>query len=566
MTNLQPERLVRDQIQALLNGDAPAPLPPEQLGDWAALVADLHAAYDLDGTRAVRRAFTTSCRVHPDLARLVAADPAPVAERVSSAMSPLPAPAAAILAHQAPCAAWLDAYIAFGLAAAPMTPRSFHEAAGLFAVSVAIARRLVFRSGTGGTSPNLFLLQIAPPAIYKKTTGLNVMADLLDAAGLSHLLLANSVTPQALTRELSTSVPPEVEDYDDERRGEWLRERAFAAQRGWFLDEAAGLFDSFEREYNTGLHLLILRLYDCAERLREQTAARGRVSVQRAYISLLGATTPDTIRRHFNNRTLWGSGLWSRFGLVVPDTAPVYHPRPPKMALPLTLIAGLRRIFDLFPCPHAEWVLGEGEGARRRPSVTLWGVVEPSEAVFAEGVLDALDAYARAVGFTLLQEGGVEATLWSAYDRLGGHAIKLALLLATLDAEQLPVRVEPRHAARAVEIAETWRAALHQIWSEGAATEETTLADRLLASLERVAPQGLSTRELCQLLHRSSQEVRAALDLLQEAGYVSNQQSGRKLIWARCATDDESVASVAKRSTTDATPVSLVLTPETPYV
>ena len=98
----------------------------------------------------------------------------------------------------------------------------------------------------------------------------------------------------------------------------------------------------------------------------------------------------------------------------------------------------------------------------------------------------------------------------------------------------------------------------------GAATEETTLADRLLASLERVAPQGLSTRELCQLLHRSSQEVRTALELLQEAGHVSNEQSGRKLIWARSATDEQSVASVAKRSTSVATPVSPVLTPETP--
>ncbi len=69
-----------------------------------------------------------------------------------------------------------------------MTPAAFHEAAGLFLISTVIARRLVYRTGTDGLYPNLFLIQIADPAEYKKTTGLRVARAVLDAAGLTYLL------------------------------------------------------------------------------------------------------------------------------------------------------------------------------------------------------------------------------------------------------------------------------------------------------------------------------------------------------------------------------------------
>lgn len=169
-------------------------------------------------------------------------------------------PAQALLQGDRGCARWLDDYLAFAAQAAPMTPLSFHQAAGLFLVSTAIARRLALPSGIGYLFPNLFALQIAPPAVYKKTSGLNLVSALLETTGLEFLLLPQSVTPQSLMSELSLYLPPAILNTDEAARQVWLLQRAFAAQRAWLLDEAAGLLESFRRDYNSGLIELVLQM------------------------------------------------------------------------------------------------------------------------------------------------------------------------------------------------------------------------------------------------------------------------------------------------------------------
>jgi len=235
---------------ALLQGADPATVVCGNgtYGEWTAILQRLVAAYIDGGTSAVRRTYDVMARADRNVAALVAGS-CPVHRAATPSMPPLPSEVAVLFQHTAPCAAWLDEYIGFARQAAPMTPRSFHEAAGLFLISTCIARRLVCSSGTDTIYPNLFILQVAEPAEYKKTTGLRVARTLLAAAGLAQLLLPDSVTPQGLSEELSLTLSGQVEQFDSERRAAWLAERAFAAQRAWLLDEAAALFDSFEREF-----------------------------------------------------------------------------------------------------------------------------------------------------------------------------------------------------------------------------------------------------------------------------------------------------------------------------
>jgi hypothetical protein len=543
----------RRALLGILKGEPPPAELVASCGEWAWLVHELAGSLRSGGVELARTTFDAVARADRRVAALLAAASAP--STPPAVCPPLPPQLAHRLQTASPCAAWLDEYIAFAAQAAPMTPRSFHQAAGLFLVSTAVARRLALPSGIGHIFPNVFVLQIAPPAVYKKTSGLNLVTALLEASGLSFLLLPQTVTPQSLMSELSLFLPPFVQAADEPARQFWLLQRTFAAQRAWLLDECAGLFEGFRRDYNSGLIELVLQLFDCRGNLTEQTQSRGLITVTRSYLSLLGATTPEAIRRHLSDRELWGKGLWSRFALVLPDSEPVYEPRPRPAPLPGSLVGGLRRIFELFPhpCAHIETPLresDEGKSERGQPYVAVANVLPPSEAVMAEDVESLLELYSRSVGFDMLRTGKVEATFHSAYDRFGLQIYKVALLLAVMDTRELPVVVSLAHATRAIQIVESWRDSLHRLWANELEVDAVALGGRILDKLNG-ALGGLTKRELCQQLHINVRSAGEALELLEQGGHIESFQVGRRVLWRMV--QDASVASVANCSTPGAT-------------
>lgn len=430
----------------------------------------------------------------------------------------LPDSATAIYAHAAPCARWLDDYIDFALAASPMTPRSFHETAGLFAASVAIARRLVLRVSFTSIYPNVFALFIAPSTLYSKTTGLKLLNDLFHAADMEHYLLPQRMTPEAMLQELSLGVPVNLNLGDVEARRQWERERAFAARRGWAIDEASGLFDSLKRDFNTGLLPMLLNLYECPDRMTEQTIGRWRVTVHNACVSFYGAATPAAMSEHFANNAFWSNGLWARFALVTPDQPPQFQFFPDAMQIPSSVSQGLRRMADLFPTPTARLVDIEESDGTKRKVVEVSNEVEAASVVLAPGVWDAWEAYTRATRYELLQGDVNEELLYASYGRLGTHVIKVAMVLATMDAAALPVTVELRHYARAQQIVETWRASLHRLRTLGANTEEERQTDRILETLNKAGEAGCPTRDIYKPLHLTATDGRRLLDELARQG------------------------------------------------
>lgn len=553
----------RHAFTLLLEGN-PNGATPEQLGAWWSTYDAIKTVHDREGNKAAVRAFDVAQRANRNLTKLMALGSRQTT-KARHGMPPLPADVQAIERHAAPCGQWVDEYVSFASKAAPMTPRSFHEAAALSLCSAVIARRLCYTSGLGQTFTNLFILQIADAAVYKKTTGLNIAAHILSAAGLDALLIPQTITPQSLINEMSTEYDPKIEGFSEELRALWMQERAFAAQRAWRIDEAAQLFDSFEREFNAGLHQMILELYDCKDSIQAQTNTRGRTIVRRAYLSILGATTPESIRKHLTSKTLWGSGLWSRFCLVTPDSPPVYAPRPEKEYLPMNLVSGLKGLYELFPVPRAtvedreydesekglhkkgavtkEYDHKKGENKKTVRELVVWNQTEPIEATMADGVNQAINAYGKAVGFDMAFHRLIDPLFYSAYDRLSSHLIKVSLILAALDAQQKGrVVVEMRHVARALRIVEGWRASLHQVYGQIAATDESQLTDRILELLTK--EKSMTVREIGQRTHKLSNEIKAALMLLAESGQVDQTQMGRRQVWHM----NESVASVAKRS------------------
>jgi len=354
---------------------------------------------------------------------------------------------------------WLDAFVAFASAASPLTPPALHLAAGVFLGGVAIARRLYLdlNSSTKVIYPNLYLLYVGPSTVQHTSTALRVVRGLVEAAGMQHFLQSARQTPAALTLDWSTRVPPTYTNWHPTSQARWLQERAIAAQRGWLLDNAARLLDSYNDDFTAGLLPLVWDLYECPdEALTRNPLTHNNVTVQRPYLNIFGVTTEHLMARRLKKHR-WIKSLLKCFVLVESANVDTWRFWPGPQAYPADLVQGLQRVAtQLLPLPEA---------TLRANAVQLSAPLLASPVQLARGgaAWAAWERYARAAGFDLLRQDKIADIYATSYGRLSTQLIKVAIILAAFDAPQLPVVVEPRHIYRAQQIVELWRASLHNV-------------------------------------------------------------------------------------------------------
>lgn len=434
---------------------------------------------------------------------------------------PLPEEARAVYRHlNNRTGRWLFEYVKFASSASPMTPGSFHEAAGLFAVATVIARRLNLPVSVDVIYPNLYLLFIAKSTLYSKTTGFKLLQKLLREADADHLLLPQRMTDEAMNEELSLNVPMHFGRADARAREQWLCERAFAAQRGWAIDEAHSLLDGFKRDYNAGNMAKLLKWYECPEEDTVQSKGTWRTMVSNIYLNFFGATTPSSVITYLNDDRYWLNGLWPRFALIVPDSPPVFEFWPAQMEFPATLVDRLREIMYLFPVPMAEMVEREGPDGNTYKEVEIYNQHPAEPVMLDEGVWQAWETYSRVTRHEMLQANDVEDRLFPAYGRMGTQVIKVAMILAAMDTEQLPVRITLPHYAHAQMIVESWRAALAQLQQVTSKTEESSLQDKVLETVTQLPAEGGLIRDVYRPLGIKAKECRELLNELQSSGQV----------------------------------------------
>lgn len=410
---------------------------------------------------------------------------------------------------------WLDDYIEFATKASPLTPCSFHTATGLFAGGLAIARRLYLPVSVKANwiYPNLYMLFIGHSTKPRKSTALGVVQGLLDEAGMSHFLLADRQSPEGLTLDLTTELPPKFDTRSQEIKDLWLRERAIAAQRGWLLDEASHLLDSFNRDYSSGLLPIVLDLYDSKDAgLSRNTISRGRENVTNAYMNIFGATTYGAMEKHAKIDQHWHNGLFARFALVGSDTSGEWQFWPPPMKYPTDLVKRLNFIaYQLLPMPgvtiSSEQVSTE-ENIREVDLVQC----EPLESCPVEIEPEAwkqCEKYNRAVSFDMLPENprDVPSQFYASYGRLGTMMIKIAIILATFDSVKLPVIVQGKHIYRAQIIVESWRKNLHNILQKTEQAGDNGLAERIKEILAEGGTDWTARRDITRRLHISVKEL-----------------------------------------------------------
>ncbi len=426
---------------------------------------------------------------------------------------------------------WLQDYVNFASQAAPMSDPAFHLSAGLFLLSTAVARRVCLQVGIQRIYPSLYQLIVAESTLYHKTSALMIAQALLKEAGLDILLLASRQTPESLVAELGTMRPSTFNSWSENEKKRWIAERSFSAQRGWLLDEASHLLDSFNRDYTAGLLPLVLALFDCPEREVSQTVGRGRQVVQYAYLSFLGATTPSAVAEHIQRNAHWSNGLWARFAMVTPQkNIPDWHFFPTNIKIPKELSSQLSCLaFKALPVPKVRETAGDVQ-------------VEPPPVLpvtLDVDVYQAWEAYAKALGYDLLLEGSVDRRLYPSYGRLYIAAMKVAILLASIDWADQPEREKsPRvrlsHWYQGQAIAETWRESVHRMLNEFATGDEQSQEENLLRILRRSNLEGMTAREIGQMAHLKREIVDVQLLAMEQDGLVERaQNNGRRAITYR---------------------------------
>jgi hypothetical protein len=404
---------------------------------------------------------------------------------------------------------WLDSYVAYAEGVSPMTPNTFHESAGLWLISAAIARRLVLNMAFDKIYPNLWVAWVAPSTLWGKSTSMN-LARRIALNAYAHLLTPEDMTPEGLVLDMAGNEPANLGQIRMDDQQGWQDRRNFSAQRAWTLDEFSGLLASSGRDYNAGLIETLMRFYDCTEKYDRLTAGRGMQCIHSAYLSLLAASTPTALAMHLNSERLWGMGFWPRFGILAPESSRPDWKEPRDQDPPTVLSKQIKELYDRLPKPR-------------------WPDPVPDIPVtLGEGVYQTWNAYNKIMRFDMLTDE-LDQRLWAAYGRLPVHILKVAMLLASLDWQDTPgPRIEMRHLTRSMMIVETWRTSLHRVLKLAEMEEQDRVKQQVIYQISKVDPLGITMRDLCKVIRRKPQEIQRSLDELLMTGEVQEIESVKR--------------------------------------
>jgi hypothetical protein len=442
--------------------------------------------------------------------------PEPVADQDAVFMPSLPA--AAQLTHKAlkeaeSCGLYVDKFMEWATRRSPMTPASFLEAGVVWLIALAIARRIHINLYKP-VHPNLYVLWIAETSIFKKSTGMAAIADVIRHAA-PHLLLPQEMTPEAFILTLAGRKPARYDDLPTRQKNHIDMGRKFAAQRGILIDEASSLLGATRKDYMQGQQEMLLRAFDSGDQeYRRLTASEGFVEISDLSLSILGATTPAALVRNVGNDT-WETGEMARYALLYPDRRPAYQLStlsPDEYRPPNELIWRLKTLHDDLPFPPDLDNVLSGQDAPKRESL---------QATITKEAFAAQAAYTEAVQHTLLVDS-LDNRLWPNYTRLSELCLKTALAIAAIDwADSNSPRKPPCITlgvwARAQQIAESWRLSLHRLIKAVDTGEDARTESRVLNHLTRY-PQGETLRDLTRRTGLKRQAITDALQSLSMAG------------------------------------------------
>lgn len=405
-------------------------------------------------------------------------------------------------------AGWfIDMYTNYASGIAPMTPISFLESSALWLGSLAIARRVCAPMDFGDIYPNLFIVWVAASTIWHKTTALNVMCKIISRA-FPHMLMSADVTPEQLLSSMAGEEPANKLYLAERDVQLWTAGRNYAAQRGICMDELSGMMSLANRDYNAGMIEYLMRLYNCEDLIQRERRAQGLAVVRGSYFSFLSASTPMALAPSLLIDTLWENGWWPRCALLTPEIDRPEFTDSTESGNADEIITTIQRMYNRLPAPV--WP----DGVESRP------------AIIESDAMAAWKRYYKATNHDMIVDGGLDYRLIPAYGRLHIHALKMALIMATLDwgcgkkaLGPTPV-VSMSHMARAITIAESWRASAHRLLSSITTSAENRFMQRVLTYVIGAGVNGITLRDIYKNIGRPPLEVERALNQLIMTGEI----------------------------------------------
>ena len=98
--------------------------------------------------------------------------------------------------------------------------------------------------------------------------------------------------------------------------------------------------------------------------------------------------------------------------------------------------------------------------------------------------------------------------------------IKVAMLLAAIDTEKAPIRIEPRHAYAAQLLCERWRESLHRLDSLVAESRYNGHDEKVLKFVRSSGENGVTARDIQRGCNLTGDEAQLLLKTLMDAGQI----------------------------------------------
>jgi hypothetical protein len=414
---------------------------------------------------------------------------------------------------------WLSRYVSWSSGIGNQTPVAFHQGAGIWLLAVAIARRLYVDAPWGiKIFPNFYMMFVADTTFYRKTTAYKLAESVIRGA-IPHMLMPTPGSPERFQESLAGRMPGNYKELSYAQQEILAKGRAFAAQRGLFKDEVAGLFGAFNRkDYMYGLKDLIMELYDCPDYSDKDTQT-GLTIVENAALSILGVTTPAGMAGAISDAD-WQNGLLPRFLLLTPE--PEYSERPTLKRSgkpPEEIVSGLKQLYERLPMPQAE---GDGWSSPQalRVEATCWDSVE----AYSNRLRKLCDPN---------RETALDDRLKGVYGRMHVQAIKVATILAALDwmkTDQPAPTISHEHWQTAEAVTEHWRTSAHRLLTSldrsGAGRDERRQQDRVLEAIRLAGSGGITLREVYRSLTMKALDARQCVQELLKAGLITPRPIG----------------------------------------
>ncbi len=437
---------------------------------------------------------------------------------------------------------WLDEYITYSKKDATRSASTFHQAVGLWVLDTVVAGRLE-GSVKGTESTNLYIMLLAPSTLYAKSTAAKVGKDLIGAAGLGGLLLANQQTPQAYIKSISTKAQEEKLLSDHMSEKDALRVQ-FPSQRGLYYDEFGNhLSEIMRRSSPMSAYLEIFKtFFDGDDEWSRDTITRGNEETIRPYLSLLCSTTPDDLKEFAGKDSkLWKDGTFARFVIITPepDEKPSKARRTnEKLIFPNNLVHGLIDWHNRLGVPQINYALlrsikeankqGDDDNSNSE-RIGVKEVVEDLPINYLRFSGEAYDAFYNYMdGLRDIITDHKLDKLSSNYGRLAIICARIALIFASFANAS---EVELKHWAKAQEITEGWRELLHNAFDTLSNTDKTSAESEAEEKVKKVLKTGkLSRAEIKNLAFKntlSENQLQILLDTMVKLETILKEETKR---------------------------------------